>query len=91
MSVAFYTPEMGERRPADAVIDASLGHYGKHWYIKTPLVLKGRGVEYLGTLTADELVPQARHKVGWHSYKVTCKAMDRIAAEHKTACESLLD
>lgn len=87
----FYTPEMGERRPDDAVIDAALGHYGKHYYLKTPLVLKGRGIEYLGTLTAGELVSQAQHKVGWHSYKVTCAAMERIEREHKTACESLLD
>jgi hypothetical protein len=81
---------MNEARPDDAVIDARLSHYGKHWFLKTPLVLRGRGIEHLGTLTADRLVESAQHKVGWHEYKVTERAMERIQKEHKVACECLL-
>ena len=34
-----YTPEMGERKP-ETVMEAQLSHYGKHYYINTPLELK---------------------------------------------------
>jgi hypothetical protein len=85
-----YYSEMNESRPADAVIDAHLSHYGKHYFIKTPLVLKGRGIEYRGTLKAEELTPMAQHKTGWHEYIVTLKAMERLEKEHKVAIEMLL-
>lgn len=29
-----YYPEMGERAPSSAIVEASLSHYGKHYYIK---------------------------------------------------------
>jgi len=86
-----YYSEMGEKRPADAQIDATLGHYGKHYFLKTPLVLKGRGIEHLGTETAETLCEFAHDKIGWHRYKVTLKAMERIEAQYKVASECLLD
>lgn len=86
-----YTPEMGETRPADAAIDAQLAHYGKHYFLKTPLTLSGRGVEFLGQIKASDLVPAAQHKAGWNEYKVTIKAFERICEQHKVACEHLLD
>lgn len=85
-----YTPEMGGQRPADTQIDATLSHYGKHYYLKTPLVLKGRGIVHIRTLTASELVPSAQHKVGWHEYKVTEKAFAAICETYNVASESLL-
>lgn len=88
--LACYTPEMGEARPADATIDAQLGHNGKHYFLKTALTLSGRGIEHRGTLTAAQLAPQAQHKAGWNQYKVTIRAFDAICAAHKVACESLL-
>ena len=45
--LATYYPEMGEAKPL-AQIEASLGHYGKHYFLRTPLTLSGRGVELLG-------------------------------------------
>lgn len=87
----FFHPEMGETRAADAVIDASLSHDGKHYYLTTSLVLTGRGVVMLKTLTANDLVPQARHKIGWHDYKVTEKAFDAICKQYKVSYEMLLD
>ncbi|HQY89560.1 MAG TPA: hypothetical protein PK402_12980 [Tepidisphaeraceae bacterium] len=85
-----YYPEMGEKRPADAVIDARLAHYGKHYFLKTPLVLAGRGIELLNTLKAHELTPAAQHKVGWHEYKVTVAAFEKLWATYKIASESML-
>ena len=84
-----YYPEMKEDRPA-AQIDASLGHYGKQYYLKTPLVLKGSGIVHTGTLTAEQLVPSAQHKAGWHTYKVTLAAFDAICEKYEVASESLL-
>ena len=89
--LACYHSEMGETRPADAVIDASLAHYGKHYFLKTPLTLKGRGVEFLGTLKAENLYASAQHKAGWNEYKVTIRAFEAICDQHKVAVECLLD
>lgn len=36
-------PELGEEEPS-ADLRATLGHYGGHWYVDTPLILKGRGI-----------------------------------------------
>lgn len=77
-----YYSEMGETKPANTQIEASLGHYGKHYYIKTPLTLKGRGIAHLHTLTAEELTPAAQHKAGWHEYKVTLAAMEKLEAAY---------
>ncbi len=85
-----YHPEMNEPRPADAQIDARLSHYGKHWFLRTPLVIKGRGIVGLGVETAESLVPSAQHKAGWCKYKVTEKAFKAICAQYNVASELLL-
>ena len=85
-----YHSEMAEKRPTDATIDAQLSHTGRHYFLKTPLTLAGRGVKLLRTLRAEELVPQAQHKAGWHEYKVTESAFERITTEHHVAMEILL-
>lgn len=41
-----YHPEMHEKKPI-AQIEASLGHYGNHYYLRTPLALKERGTRRL--------------------------------------------
>lgn len=38
-----YTPEMGQRKP-EVRMEASLSYYGKHYFVDTPLELKGRGI-----------------------------------------------
>jgi hypothetical protein len=83
-----YYPEMGEAKPA-AQIEAHLGHYGKHYYLNTPLTLSGRGIEFLETMTAANLVPGSR-MVGWNRYKVTVKAFEKLAQQYAIVSESLL-
>jgi hypothetical protein len=85
-----YYPEMHETRPADSQIEARLGHYGRHWYISTPLVLKGRGIRYLRTLTPEMLTPAAQRKAGWHEYEVTERAMQKLDAEYVVTNEMRL-
>ncbi len=84
-----YHPEMGEEKPA-AQIEAHLSHYGKHYFLKSQIELKGRGIYYRGTLKAGDLTPQAQGKVGWHEYKVTEKAFNTICETHAVAYEMLL-
>lgn len=89
MALLTYYPEMKETRP-QAQIEARLGHYGKHWFITTPLVLSGRGIVHIETLTESVLVPEAKHKIGWNRYKVTGTAFDKIQANHDVVVEMLL-
>jgi hypothetical protein len=88
--LATYYPEMNEVKPA-AEIEARLGHYGKHWFIKTKLTLKGRGIAFIRTLAASDLVmPQGERLIGCHEYKVTEAAFQRICQEHSVSSECLL-
>ena len=83
-SVSFY-PEMGEAKPA-AHIEARLMHYGRHYMLTTPLKLKGRGVEFIGTFHGVN----TSKKTGWNQYKVTLNAMRKIEAEYVVSREALL-
>lgn len=84
-----YHPEMNEPKP-EAQIEASLGHYGKHWHLKSQIALKGRGITLRHVLTSGMLTPQAQHKVGWFEYKVTEAAFDKICKQHRVSTEMLL-
>lgn len=90
MGMHFHYPEMGEKRHEDSQIEASLGHYGKHYYIKTPLALNGRGIEHLHTLTAADFVDPSNRRIGWHEYRVTLRAMARLAEQYVVTGELLL-
>lgn len=79
-----YHPEMGEARPV-AHMEARLSHYGKHYYIDTPLTLKGRGIEYVGTETDSRC-----RRAGWDKYKVTLKAFAKLETQYRIASEMLL-
>lgn len=82
-----YYPELGERKP-EVKMEASLGYYGSHYYVDTPLDLKGRGI----TLLDSCWVPGCQKEVeGWKSYRVTKKAFEKLKAEYPIAMERLLD
>ncbi len=89
MSLNMYYPEMGEARP-ESQIDAHLCHYGEHYYLTSQVELTGRGVRHVRTLKASDLTPRAQHKAGWHEYRVTIKAFERICREHDVAHALLL-
>jgi hypothetical protein len=88
MAFSSYYPEMGEKKPAGQ-IEASLSHDGKHYFVYTPLTLSGRGVDFLGTETAETLIPGS-YRVGWHRYKVTLRAFDVICKQYSVTSEALL-
>ncbi len=85
-----YTPEMNEPKPA-CHAEASMSHYGKHYFLKTPEAISGRGVEHICTFTSKDLTPQAQSKVGWHKYKLTTRAFKAFCESHDVAYELLLD
>jgi hypothetical protein len=78
-----YYPEMNEKAPEDAQIEASLGHYGEHYYLRTPLVLKGRGITHTKTIAAEDF-PAGRF-AGWHCYRVTINAMRKLEGQYVIA------
>lgn len=85
-----YTPEMGERKPA-VRMEARIGHYGKHYYIDSTEEISGRGIEFLKTYTAADLTKAGQRLVGWHSYRVTTRAFDKLKAIYPIGYEMYLD
>jgi hypothetical protein len=61
-------------------IEASLSHYGEHYYLDTHLELSGRGIRYYG-----------QNGRGMNQYKVTIKAYDKLKAQYQVSKESTLD
>lgn len=86
----FYYPELAQATPtAQLEIQTSFG--GK-WIVKSPTALPAmRGLKLDRICTLDNLVPQARHKVGWHVYTATRKAMEALRQSHTSSCAILLD
>lgn len=90
MPLKTYYPEMNQAKPV-AQIEANLSHYGKHYFLKTSLVLSGRGIDFIKTYRSEDLTPFAQHRVGQHEYKVTVKAFEAIKAQYDVSYEILLD
>ncbi len=80
---------MGEAKPA-AKIEATLGHYGKHYYLKSETYLQGRGITFIKRYESSDLTPQAQHRVGWFEYKVTERAFETLCRKYPVVTESLL-
>lgn len=91
MSIQGYYPEMGEAKPENVVGNVTLSHYGKHYFVETPLALSGRGITHEGVLQAKNLTLRGQYKAGWNTYKVTTRAMDALARQYNFASEYLLD
>lgn len=82
-----YYPEMGEPKPPGAQIEARMSSRGaKHWYLRTPLTLSGRGVTFLGVASGMRTAA----KNGWNEYRVTEAAFQAICKTHHVATEALL-
>ena len=84
-----YTPELGQAKPESVQGEVSLSHYGRHYYVKTPLELKGRGITWSDTYTPANCNNPAKY--GWNTYRVTEKAMEKLNTQFDFAYESLLD
>ena len=81
MSLQNYWPEMGDKKP-EAQIEATMSCYGAaHWYLDTPLELKGRGVKYMGQHPSD----------GRNRYVVTARAFEKIKEQYSVSQVCYLD
>ena len=89
MAIISYMPEMGEKKPENVQGNVSL--WGDHYYIETPLTLKGIGIKFDTVLEAKNLTPQGQYKAGWNVYRASTKAMDKLRNQYDFARESLLD
>lgn len=89
MALLSYYPEMNEAKPA-VEIEARPSYYVKHWFLRTTLTLKGRGIANLGPIKASELTPKGQRLVGWNQYKVTEKAFETLCKKYNVVTESLL-
>ena len=85
-----YTPEMGQQKP-ECQMEASLAYYGKHYFVDTPIELKGRGIMLLRQYEEKDFCTPGDHKVGWYEYCVTKKAFEKLKAEYSISMERLLD
>ena len=83
-----YYPEMGEKKPT-AFIEAQLSHGGTHWYLTTRFELKGQGIRYLKTYGDDNTY--SNRLVGFHEYKVTQRAFNKIKTLYDVVQQRLLD
>lgn len=77
-----YTTEMGQKEPEGCQIEAGLCYYGKHYWIRTPLELKGRGI------TENE---PSTSKNGWRNYTVTTKTFEKLKGQYAISMECCLD
>ena len=84
-----YTPEMGGQKP-ECQMEASRGYYGKHWFIDTPLELKGRGIELIKKYQEKDFCSKD-HRVGWNEYRVTNRAFEKLKEKYSILQECLLD
>lgn len=85
-----YTPEMGGRKP-ECQMEASRGYYGKHWFIDTPLEIKGRGIEFVKKYQEKDFCSPGNYRVGWNEYRVTNRAFDKLKEKYSISQECLLD
>lgn len=75
-----YTPEMGEQKPQGCQMEAGLNYYGGHYWIKTDLELKGRGIR-----------EEASARDGRRYYTVTKRAFEKLGKQYAISYESHLD
>lgn len=75
----FYTPEMGETKP-ECQIEAQLSYGGRHYFLKTRLTLKGRGI----TLSSTD-------DNGFNWYLVTYRSYELLKQQYTISYESCLD
>lgn len=79
-----YTPEMGQKEPEGCQMEASRSYYGGHYYIYTPLDIKGRGITFTDKCNSGR-------RSGWNCYRVTNKAYEKLESQYAISMECCLD
>lgn len=90
VGVYSYTPEMGQQKP-ECQMEAQLSYYGKHYFVDTPLKLKGRGITLVKQYEEKDFCAPGNHRVGWYEYRVTKNAFAKLKEQYSISMECLLD
>lgn len=85
-----YCPEMGEARPECQMI-ARMSYSGSHYFIDTPLTLKGQGIKFLEVRESKNLTASGQFLVGWNRYKVTERAFKKLQEQYSISLENHFD
>lgn len=85
-----YTPEMGQQKP-ECQMEAQLSYYGKHYFVDTPLKLKGRGITLVKQYEEKDFCTSGNYRVGWYEYRVTKNAFAKLKEQYSISMERLLD
>lgn len=86
--VYHYTPEMGQKQPEGCQMEAGLCYYGSHYWVDTPIALKGRGITEIEASWVEGCQKQIEH---WRSYRVTKKAFEKLKEQYCISMECCLD
>lgn len=85
-----YTPEMGQKKP-DCQMEASRAYYGKHFFIDTPIEIKGRGIQFIKKYSEKDFTNKTDHRIGWNEYQVTNLAFEKLKEQYTISIKSHLD
>lgn len=85
-----YTRELGQQKP-ECQMEASRAYYGNHYFIDTPLEIKGRGITFLKKYSSGDFSDSENKKVGWNSYRVTNLAYEKLKQQYTISMECCLD
>lgn len=83
----YYTPEMGQTKPV-CQMEAGHSYYGGHYWVDTPIELKGRGIT---PIEAHWVEGCKKHIENWKSYRVTKRAFEKLKEQYSISMECCLD
>ena len=82
---------MGQQAPEGCQMEARRAYYGKHFFIDTPLTLKGRGITFIKAYKSQDLAESGQYKTGWNEYQVTNLAYEKLKSQYAISFECCLD
>lgn len=85
-----YYPELNDQKP-DCQMEAQLSYYGKHYFVNTPIQLKGRGITLVKQYTEKDFCNAGDHRIGWYEYQVTKRAFENLKSQYSISMERYLD
>lgn len=85
-----YWPELHDEKP-HTFLRAGLSHNGKHYWVDSPVELKGRGIRFEKQYESKDLTKAGQYLVGWYSYYVTERAYKKLKEKYSIGMECYLD
>jgi hypothetical protein len=89
-----YYPEMGERAPACAIIEASLSHYGRHYYLKFAASNRARVMAAIAAAKVrfnnEDSFDSCVTGESKTTIQMTCGAYAKFRAANKAMCTSAI-